>query len=115
MLVRRQNLARPAGLEPATPGLGNRCSILLSYGRGRVCTLRCVARNSVIVPLERPRIITPAVRAGWRCRYSLSVCALRRDPFAWEVQVRREVLDEELARLRELPYSLWRGMLGREM
>jgi hypothetical protein len=28
-----RRLARPAGLEPATPGLGNRCSILLSYGR----------------------------------------------------------------------------------
>src|SRR5687768_10931142 len=34
-----------------------------------------------------------------------------RNPFVWEIQVRREVLDEEMARLREIPYSLWRNIL----
>ena len=29
----QKRLARPAGLEPAAPGLEGRCSIHLSYGR----------------------------------------------------------------------------------
>ena len=35
-----------------------------------------------------------------------------RGPFVRHVQLRRELIDEELAKLRELPYSLWRDMLG---
>jgi hypothetical protein len=36
---------------------------------------------------------------------------MSRNPFVWEVQVRREVLDDELTRLREVPYSLWREII----
>lgn len=35
-----------------------------------------------------------------------------RNSFVWEVQVRREVLDDEVAQLREIPYSLWRQVVG---
>lgn len=38
-----------------------------------------------------------------------------RTPFVWEVQVRREVLEDELIRLRELPYGLWRELLDHPM
>jgi hypothetical protein len=40
---------------------------------------------------------------------------MSRTPFVWEVRVRREVLEEELAGLRELPYSLWHDVMPREM
>ena len=36
---------------------------------------------------------------------------MSRNPFVWEIQVRREVLDDEMARLREVPYSLWKENL----
>jgi hypothetical protein len=36
---------------------------------------------------------------------------MSRNPFVWEIQVRREVLDEEVVRLREVPYSLWRDVM----
>jgi hypothetical protein len=38
-----------------------------------------------------------------------------RSPFVWEVQVRREVLEDEIGRLQELPYSIWQEMLGRAL
>lgn len=36
-----------------------------------------------------------------------------RSPFVWEVHVRRELLEEEISRLHELPYSVWRELVGR--
>jgi hypothetical protein len=36
---------------------------------------------------------------------------MTRNPFVWEIQVRREVLDDEMARLRELPYTVWRQVI----
>ena len=36
---------------------------------------------------------------------------MSRNPFVWEIQVRREVLDDEMARLREIPYSVWQEIL----
>jgi hypothetical protein len=34
-----------------------------------------------------------------------------RNPFAWEIQVRREVLDDEMIRLRQLPYHVWQDVV----
>ena len=37
---------------------------------------------------------------------------MARNPFVWEIQVRREALDDEMMRLREVPYSLWRHVIA---
>ena len=39
----------------------------------------------------------------------------RSTPFVWQIQVRREVLDDEMVRLRGLPYTLWKDMLGQSI
>ena len=38
-----------------------------------------------------------------------------RSPFVWETHVRREVLDAELEKLQELPYSLWQDAMKAPM
>jgi len=38
-----------------------------------------------------------------------------RPPFVWEVHVRREVLEDEVEKLRELPYTLWRDVVRTPM
>lgn len=40
------------------------------------------------------------------------VGAMAKQPFVWEVHVRRELLEDELKQLRDLPYSLWRDIVG---
>jgi len=39
----------------------------------------------------------------------------RKSPLVWELQVRRELLEGELAELRGLPYTVWRDVVGYSM
>jgi len=38
-----------------------------------------------------------------------------RQPFVWQVHVRREVLEDAVTELRDLPYSLWRDLVDQSM
>ena len=38
-----------------------------------------------------------------------------RNPFVWQVQIRRELLEDEIAQLHELPYSVWHELIGRSV
>ena len=55
----RRRVARPAGLEPTTPGLEGRCSIRLSYGRFVGCLTDLETEYGT--PCERPVMIIAAL------------------------------------------------------
>ena len=38
-----------------------------------------------------------------------------RQRFVWEVHMRREALDDEMGRLRDLPYSVWHDLINTPM
>lgn len=68
----------------------------------------------------RFELAAPAL--GGRCSIHLSYgrgnvplyisLEMSRSPFVWEVHVRRELVEDEIARLREVPYAIWRDAIG---
>ena len=86
---------RPAGLEPATPGLGNRSLSCGATGR---------ERNSILSQLT-PQ---PRIDSGPRS-------AVRRTPASLGSPGSTRAARTELAELRGLPYSVWRDFVGHSM
>jgi hypothetical protein len=41
--------------------------------------------------------------------------AMFRSPFVWEIQVRRELLEDAIGELQELPHSIWRDLVGQPL
>ncbi len=81
-------IVRPAGFEPATSGLGNRCSILLSYGRAVVIFLHnnCFSRlRRCFLRLESLPCLREYVEQNpWWSAGGGSVC---RQFFLWKCRV----------------------------
>jgi len=64
-------------------------------------------------PFYRSERSKPAgVQGAPAIHYSSQLSPMSHNQFVWEVQVRREVLDEEMSRLREIPYSIWLDVMA---
>ena len=63
----------------------------------------------------RETIIVPQLTRSGSAPYSAASPMFRKSPPVWEIQVRRELLEGEIAELRGLPYSVWRDVVGRAM
>src|SRR5690349_14154840 len=75
-------------------------------GRSRTCDPR----------FRKPMLYPAELRARETAILSYSAArGMIRGSFASQILVRREVLEDEIARLRELPYSLWRDVIGQEV